>query len=207
MEKLEELIDKRGIVLDSETSSDFTQIMMEEEHQVLKKYAPDSFQRVFWQQQKKAASVKDKKGMRWHLSMIRYCIYLRHQSNKAYETLHHCNNLPSQRTLRDYTHSVKSTVGFSTEVDNQLLKAIGTQEWEKLVVILMDEMYIREDLVYNKHTGQLIGFVNLGDINSNLLYFERQVRMDLDADKMPLAKTMMFFMVKSLFRPFRFPYA
>ncbi len=63
VEKLEELIDKRGIVLDSETSSDFTQIMMEEEHQVLKKYAPDSFQRVFWQQQKKAASVKDKKGM------------------------------------------------------------------------------------------------------------------------------------------------
>ncbi len=92
-------------------------------------------------------------------------------------------------------------------MDNQLLKAIGTQEWEKLVVILMDEMYIREDLVYNKHTGQLIGFVNLGDINSNLLYFERQVRMDLDADKMPLAKTMMVFMVKSLFRPFRFPYA
>ena len=66
-------------------------------------------------------------------------------------------SLPSQHTLSDYTHCVKSTVGFSTEVDNQLIQAIGHQEWEKLVILLMDEMYIREDLVYNKHTGQLVG--------------------------------------------------
>ena len=28
-----------------------------------------------------------------------------------------------------------------------------------------------QDLVYNKHTGELVGFVNLGDINSHLLKF------------------------------------
>jgi len=38
--------------------------------------------------------------------------------------------------------------------------------------LLLNEMYIREDLVYNKHTGQLIGFVNLGDINNHLLEFK-----------------------------------
>ena len=102
---------------------------------------------------------------------------------------------------------MKSTVGFSTEVDNQLIQAIGHQEWEKLVILLMDEMYIREDLVYNKHTGQLVGYTNLGDINNHLLDFERQLQMEQDPEEISLAKTMMVFMVKSLFGLFRFPYA
>ena len=38
--------------------------------------------------------------------MIRWCLYLRHQSNKAYDALRETGiALPSQRTLRDYTHS------------------------------------------------------------------------------------------------------
>ena len=34
---------------------------------------------------------------------------------------------------------------------------------ERYVVLLMDEMKIQEDLVWNKHTGELIGYVDLGD--------------------------------------------
>ena len=30
-------------------------------------------------------------------------------------------------------------------------------------MILMDEMKIQESLVWDKHTGELIGFVDLGD--------------------------------------------
>ena len=29
----------------------------------------------------------------------------------------------------------------------------------------MDKMHIKEDLVYNKHTGKLVGFVNLGRVS------------------------------------------
>ena len=43
------------------------------------------------------------------------------------------------------------------------------REWEKFVVLLLDEMYIREDLVYEKQTGKLIGFANLGDVSNHLL--------------------------------------
>ena len=43
---------------------------------------------------------------------------------------------------------------------------VCTQEFEKCVVIVMDEMYIKEDLIYNKHIGELVGFTNLGDVNS-----------------------------------------
>ena len=100
--------------------------------------------------------------------MIRFCLYLRHQPGKAYETLRDsgCIRLPSQRTLRYYSRAVKAEPGFSQEVDLQLTvaaKVMMCKEWEKLVVIFLDEMYIKEDLVYNKHSGTLIGFTNLGD--------------------------------------------
>ena len=65
--------------------------------------------------------------------------------------------LPSQRTLRDYTYYTKAITGFSTDVDAQLMRAANPticKKWEKHVAILMDEMHIKEDLVYDKHTGE-----------------------------------------------------
>ena len=38
--------------------------------------------------------------------------------------------------------------------------------WQLLVMLLIDEMYIREDLVYNRHIGKLVGFVDLGEVNN-----------------------------------------
>ena len=79
--------------------------------------------------------------------MIRWCLYLRHQSSKAYETLRDTGiSLLSQRTLRDYTYSCKAATGFSSEVDQQLILAsrvLVCEEWKKYVVLLADEMYIR----------------------------------------------------------------
>ena len=50
-----------------------------------------------------------------------------------------------------------STTGFSTEVDKQLMEAAKeaakiakAEEWEKCVVLVMDKMYVQEDLVYDK---------------------------------------------------------
>ena len=45
-------------------------------------------------------------------------------------------------------------------------------ECEKYVILLIDEMHVSEDLVYDKHTGELVGFANLGDVNQHLLAFE-----------------------------------
>ena len=74
-------------------------------------------------------------------------MHFRHHSNKAYEVLLDAGIfLPSQRTLRDYIHCTKSGTGFSSGVDHQLLlasKALTYQEWQKYIVILIDEMHIR----------------------------------------------------------------
>ena len=185
MEKLEKVVQSRGVCDDS-IDDDMHSIMQEENQTILKNFPEGSFARLFWKQQLDAASRRDRKskqGMRWDPLMIKWCLYLRHKSSGAYELLRDsgCISLPSQRTLRDYTHYVNATVGFSNEVDVQLSRAAkleSCESHEKCVIMLMDEMYVKEELVYEKHSGALVGFVNLGDINSHLLAFERSVSQD-----------------------------
>ena len=47
------------------------------------------------------------------------------------------------------------------------------EEWKRHVIVLLDEMHICEDLVYNKHTGALMSFANLGDITDHLSLNDR----------------------------------
>ena len=71
-------------------------------------------------------------------------------------------SLPSQRTLRDYTHYIPPTVGFSFEIDQQLIAAAQVEkleDWQKYVIVILDEMHIKQDLVYEKHSGEFIGVV------------------------------------------------
>lgn len=130
-------------------------------------------------------------------------VYLMPRSSGAYEALRSsgCLRLPSQLTLRDYTHYVQASTGFSTEVDRMLMQAAAVDtcpEREKCTILLLDEMHIREDLVFDKHTGAMIGFANPGDINDHLVQFERSLAEN-KLTSPQLAKTMMVFMVCGLF--------
>ena len=212
--KLTSITAREGVTLDGNMSTDLITIMTEEQETMMQKFPQGSFQQIFWQQQMDAVSRKGnrKQGIRWHPLMIKWCLYLRHQSSKAYEALRDsgCIQLPSQRTLRDYSNCIKASAGFSTEVDRQLMKAAKLEicpDWHKLVVLLIDEMHIREGLVYNKHTGRMVGFVNLGDVNNHLLAFERSMDGKNSAADNVLATTVMAMMVKGLFTPLQFPYA
>ena len=151
--------------------------------------------------------------MRWHPLMIRWCLYLQHLSNKAYDTLRAsgCVHLPSQRTLRDYSHCYESGTGFSDTVDEQILRAAKlstSPDFHRLVLLLIDEMHIKESLVYNKHTDSMMGFVNLGSVNNHLLSFEKSVCANAETPALPtLATSMIVFMVRGLFTSFQFVYA
>lgn len=110
-----------------------------------------------------------------------------------------CVHLPSQRTLRDYAHFIRSHVGFSVEVDQQLFSSLDlTIECNSLV---MDEVHIKADLVYDKRNGKLVGFVNLGETNNHLLKFESALaNKKTDCS---LATSMLVF----IFCQLNFPYA
>lgn len=203
--------------LDSDTSDDLQQIIQDEDDFVSSKYPEDSFPHIFWKTQRDNISKegKLKNGVRWHPLMIKWCLYLKHQSSKAYETLRQSGlSLPSQRTLRDYSNAVKAEAGFSLEVDRQILDAAKlstSPDYHRLVILLIDEMHVKEDLVYNKHSGRLVGFVDLGEVNNHLASFERSLYCeDDDANRFTgptLAKSVVAFMVRGLFTKLRFPYA
>jgi len=56
--------------------------------------------------------------------------------------------------------------------------------------------YIKEGLVFDKNAGNLIGFVDLGDINNDFLRYSNS---DSGSEcKLPLAKSVMYIMVRSL---------
>jgi len=58
-------------------------------------------------------------------------------------------------------------------------------------------------LVFDKHQGHLIGFVDLGNTNNKLLEFE--ATMNGDTDRL-LANSMLVFMVRGLLSNLAFPY-
>lgn len=124
--KVKELMEKDGVQISTAMDGDLKQILKSNFSQIAGKYPANSFHRVFWNQHSQSASCKNARGVRWHPAMIRWCLYLRHLSGKAYETLRNTGvmQLPSQRTLRDYTHYVPATIGFSSQVDQMLLDTL-----------------------------------------------------------------------------------
>ena len=76
--------------------------------------------------------------------------------------------MPSQRRLRDYKNYTRPQRGFNPEIVNELIhKVRNFSDIEKYIVLLFDEIKIQENLVWDKHTGELIGFVDLGDVDVN----------------------------------------
>lgn len=78
--RLEEILETHGSTLDEELHSDMKSIMAANAQSIADKHPPDTFARVFWEQQMKASSQCDARQMRWHPAMIKWCIYLRHRS-------------------------------------------------------------------------------------------------------------------------------
>ena len=102
--------------------------------------------------------------------------------------------LPSERTLRDYTTYIKCVSDYQQEdVDMMESKCEELPESKRYVIIILDEMKVKEDIVYDKTTGN-IGFCNLGNINDQLLHYERGE--DIHP---PVAKQILAVMVRGLF--------
>ena len=145
--------------------------------------------------------------------MVKYCLYLHHGSSGAYDTLRNSGviALPSGRTFRDYKHFCKSTPGFAVSTDQQLIdlaRKTRPTELSKYVAILIDEMYVKEGLVFDKHTGALTGVVDMGDINNAFIDYENRVlKNDHTSDHRPLAKTILVFMVRGLLCDITFPHS
>ena len=126
------------------------------------------FMIFFWEEQQNYLS-SSSNGVRYHPMIIRHCLNLASKSPSFYDDIrYHKNNdtgflvLPSRRRLSDYKNYIRPTSGFNNKIIAELTRTVENfSEQEKYCVLLMDEMKLQEDLVWG--TGDLIGYMNLGD--------------------------------------------
>jgi len=72
--KLGQAVQSKGVVLND---SDHKEILISEYLGIKKKYLPDSFERLFWEQQLKASNCKDPCQIHWHPTINKWCLYIR----------------------------------------------------------------------------------------------------------------------------------
>ena len=112
--------------------------------------------------------------------------------------------LPSQRTLRDYSHWCTTQNGVNFDFLKQARKVLE-QEGVKSVdqqqyVLLLDEMKVKTGLVFSKESGELVGFADLGSANRDIENFLS--KNPADSPHTPsLAKKMLVFMIRPIFKP------
>lgn len=101
-----ELIKKDGVKVTDDDESDIQALIDEVAPDVEEKYGEDSPQSILWHEQRKYNSLKNKRQMRWHPLVVRFALSLYYSSRVAYRkaTSSGFLVLPSERTLRDYTH-------------------------------------------------------------------------------------------------------
>ncbi|XP_052126598.1 uncharacterized protein LOC127750083 [Frankliniella occidentalis] len=156
--RMQEVIKKESLQLDYQLADSLTNLLNESD------LSPA--QSVFLQQQVKASQVKSASGMRWHPTMIRLALSLNITSPAAYEMLRNTGmvKLPSSRTLFDYSHARPAEEGIDKAVLEKLAETVEemsekinakTQKKEvhkKYHVLMGDEMYISQNLVFQKST-------------------------------------------------------
>ena len=103
--------------------------------------------------------------------LIRYALSLATKSPAVYEEMRNSGilKLPSMRTLRDYRNFIKLHTGFNPAVIEDLVKQTDNLTGpQRFMTLPFDEVKIQADLVYNRHSGELIDFTNLGEPDINL---------------------------------------
>ena len=173
-EKVKILTETQGLTVEQSLQEDLVTVIDQHKDSISKQYEEDSFQMIFWKQQRQALQAES--GVQWHPLIIKWRLYLHHRGSGAYKVLRNSKLLclPSERTLRDYTHFNSTETGFSDATDSQLkehAKLAESPNHKTLVGLLFDEIHIKEGLVFDKNTGNLIGFVDLGDINNDFIRY------------------------------------
>ena len=137
--------------------------------------------------------------MRWHPSVLKWCLRLYSRSHSLYSDLRDSGflKLPSGRTLSDYKNFSSSKSGWQTSVLGAMRDIFNNQEIKKVGRfggLFFYEVKIKEGLLFDPSSWELVGFVDLED--------------DTKTSKLvqdSLATHVLQFYFKSLFSSFCYP--
>ena len=147
--------------------------------------------KFFWQEQMKLLQ-SAKMGRRYHPQVICFALSIHSKSPSAYRELQDSGALilPSERILRDYKNYFKPKAGINKEnVETLRAKTTSFTPVQRWVAVVMDKMKIQSNLVFDKVSGDLIGFIDLGDPMTNFANL---------SDDDPIATHALAFLVRGL---------
>ncbi|KAK3914463.1 LOW QUALITY PROTEIN: Transposable element P transposase [Frankliniella fusca] len=207
-DKMQDLIKKQSVSIDPSMSDAFSEILNS------CNLSPAQSQSVFLQQQVKASQQKNACSMKWHPTMIRLALAIHLTSPAAYELIRDTGmvKLPSSRTLFDYIHASEVKEGIDGVVIEKLAEKVENMTNEvdpndpskrlthkKYHVLMGDEMYISQNLVFDKFKGKLIGFTSLDEIEQEV---KKKIECHLDNPEKEIEETqatkIMVYMVKGV---------
>ena len=163
LHEMQERIQEQGICIDKSLEEDIRKIMDGQNMNAT------PHMKFFWEEQMKLLQSASC-GRRYHPQIIRFALSLHRKSPSAYRELWESGALvlPSERILRDYKNYFPPKAGINNENVNALRKkAASFTGNQRYVVLVMDEMKIQSDLVFDKNSGDLVGFMDLGDPMTN----------------------------------------
>ena len=111
-----------------------------------------------------------KMGRRYHPQVICFVLSLHGISPSAYRELRDSDALilPSERVLNDYKNYFKPKAGINKEnVQSLQAKVSSFTSIQQYVAVVINEMKIQSNLVFDKVSRELIGFIDLGDPMTN----------------------------------------
>ena len=199
--KLDKMISDEAVDLSPEQGTLMSKLAKENQSKVTERWAENSPQRLLWEQQVKRNSVKGPGGMRWHPTIIRWCLSMYIKSPAAYKQLADSEflYLPSQSTLKTYSNFTDNMPGVNPEIIKILIKEFNLPNapaFQTNVSLVWDEMKIRSGLVISKSSGKVIGFTSL-DTVSHELGMLSQLGSSKEAEP-ELATHILVFMVRGL---------
>ena len=113
------MIYKSGVKITTQDTDVMLQLVNDCKDSAISQFEPNSFQKIFFEQQCKYNSLKNKCNMRWHPTIIRWCLYIKSKSSKAYDGMRAYLNLPSNRTLYYCSHYMEHGLGLNPRTVEQ----------------------------------------------------------------------------------------
>lgn len=178
-----------GVTVNEALASDFTEI--------LKGCVLSDIQKLFLEMQIELGNMKKPCEIKWHPTLIRLALMTRTTSNTAATGV---ITLPSGKVLFNF-----SQVLFRIkDVQKADFEQLHTKYLEKpsdrsdiYHVLLLDEIDVHNNLVYQKSNGELIGFVKLSDVKTEVEQLEAFILQKRNITR-PKHYILLVYMVKSI---------
>ncbi|XP_041476452.1 uncharacterized protein LOC121424753 isoform X2 [Lytechinus variegatus] len=196
-EKVRTIFQKESVEMAHQKNADIETIVDNAAEEIQDNLKDNSPQKLLWEEQLKARKMKDRRSIRWHPSIIRWAIAIHSKSPASYKLIKDSGllMLPAVGTLHKYTHYTDAKTGVHQDVIDQFVSGIKfSNDSQRNVSLLCDEMKIHSGVVYSASTGSLLGFVDVGSINNELRAFENKMESNNE-----LASHAFMIMVRCIF--------